>query len=139
MNRSSDTYDEYGLFYGMVGVDPERRREVADVVVEIASALHTDGVTEDELERALKPTLTSLRTALRDNGYWLGSVMANSQEDPERLEWARHMVTDYESIRVEEIAELAREYLDPESALRIFVFPVTKETGPENGASAEGR
>ncbi len=133
VNHSSDTYYGFGLFYGLVSVHPERRVDVADVMVEIAAALHTDGVTEDELERALKPTLTSLRTALRDNGYWLGSVLANSQEDPKRLEWARHMVTDYESIRVEEITELAREYLDPRSGLRVFIFPAE-----DSGVDAEG-
>lgn len=122
-SQPSDTYEDYGLFFGLVGVAPGRVREVADVVVEIAADLHEEGVTDDELERAIKPTLTSLRTAVRDNSYWLNSVMASSQEFPQKLEWARHMISDYESIQTEEIDALARQFLKPDEGLRIYVIP----------------
>lgn len=127
VSQPSDTYVDYGLFLGLVGIDPERAREVADVVLEIAADIHGNGLTDDELERALKPVVTSLRTVVRDNSYWLNSVLASSQEYPQRLEWARHMMSDYASITTEEVNDLAREYLAPEKALRVFVLPTEDE------------
>lgn len=124
VSQPSDTYEDYGLFFGIVGVDPERAEGVARVVAEIAADLEANGVTEDELERAIKPVLTSLRQIQRDNSYWMNSVMASSQEYPQRLEWARHMISDYESIQAEEIGALAKRYLLPEKAVRVFVIPV---------------
>ena len=47
----------------------------------------------DELERALKPILTGTRDSLRDNGYWLGSVLSRAQEKPEVLDWSRTRVS----------------------------------------------
>lgn len=127
VNQASETFEDYGLFFGMVGIAPERASEVADVVVEIGAELRDEGVTEDELVRAIRPTLNSLEKAIRDNGYWLGSVLASSQEYPQRLEWARHMISDYESIQVDEVSELARRYLHPDRALRVIVVPVPEQ------------
>lgn len=125
VSQPSDTFEDYGLFFALVGVDPERAKEVAEVVLEIAADLHENGVNEDELERAVKPILTSLRTVLRENSYWLNSVMASSQEYPQRLDWARHMIDDYESIEADEVSALAETYLLPEKAVKVFVIPVT--------------
>ncbi len=124
VSDTSDTYLEYGWFYGLVGIDPERADAVADVVVEIAAELHSGEISEDELQRALRPILTSLRDTVRDNGYWIHSVLASSQEYPQRLEWARRMTEDFESITARELESLAREYLDPDEALTVFVIPV---------------
>jgi zinc protease len=124
VSQPSETYEDYGLFFGLVGIDPERAEDVAEVVLEIAADIHDAGVTEDELERAIRPVITSLRNVVRDNSYWLNSVLASSQEYPQRLEWARHLISDYESITAEEVSALAERYLSPENALRVFVIPV---------------
>ncbi len=126
-SNTSDTYRDYGWFTGLVGIDPGKAKEVAEVVVEIAREIHEGEITEDEFQRALRPVLTSLRDTVRENGYWLNSVLASSQEYPQRLEWAREMSDDFESITPEELETLAREYLDPGEALRIFVIPVDSE------------
>lgn len=123
-NQPSDTFTDYGLFLGLISIDPERARAVADVVMEIAADLHANGVDEDEAERALKPLITSLRTVVRNNSYWLNSVLASSQEYPRRLDWAREMVSDIESIEADDITALAKRYLAAEDALRVFVLPV---------------
>src|SRR5206468_8785441 len=64
------------------------------LIVEIANDLAEKGVTEDELERAKKPILTSLRESARTNGYWLGSVVSRVQERPEQLDWCRTRYAD---------------------------------------------
>lgn len=128
VSRPSDTYEDYGLFYAVIGIAPERAREVAEVVLEIAADLHENGATLDELERALKPIVASLPRTLRENNYWMSSVLGSSQEYPQRLDWAREMVDGYASITTEEITFLAKKYLHPDRAIEVYVLPVDEES-----------
>lgn len=127
VSNTSGTYTDYGWFYGIVGVDPEQADAVAEVIVEIARDLRAEGVSNDGLQRALRPVLTSLRDRVRGNRYWLESVLSGSQEHPERLEWARTMSEDFAAITAGEVETLAREYLDPDEALRVLLIPVDAE------------
>ncbi len=81
------------------------------------------GATDDELDRALKPTLGMLDKSLRDNSYWLATVMSQSQADPKRLELARGRDADYRSITLVEINALAKKYLSAENALLVTIKP----------------
>ncbi len=127
VSNTSDTYRDFGWFYGLVGVDPDKADEVAEVVTEIARDLHAGDISEDELQRALRPLLTSLRDTVRENRYWLESVLASSQEQPLRLDWARDMSSDFSGVAVGDLRELAREYLDPERGIRVLIIPVDAE------------
>lgn len=64
-----------------------------------------------------------LKKSLRDNSYWLGTVLSQCQTEPERLDLARGRDKDYESITLEEINALAKKYLGPDKALLITVKP----------------
>jgi zinc protease len=50
-------------------------------------------------------------------------VLASSQEQPWRLDWARTRYSDYEAITKPELDALARTYLDPARALRFTIQP----------------
>ncbi len=133
VSQPSDTFVGYGLFNAIVGVDPAKTEEVAEAVLAIAADLANDGIDEDELERARRPVLTSLRDTVRDNGYWMNSVVGSSREFPQRLDWARTMLDDFDNITVGEINALARRHLRPDAALRLAIVPVQEEiTGEEN-------
>ena len=125
-SQASDTYEGYGLFFGLVGVEPGRAEAVTDVMMEIAADLVENGINEDEMERVLRPLMNSLRTTVRNNSYWLNSVLGSSQEYPQRLDWAREMVADIQSIEPAELSELAVRYLGPDRALRVGVTPVAE-------------
>ena len=88
-----------------------------------ATALVKDGVTDEELERAKQPILTSLRESTRTNGYWIGSVLSSAQEEPQRLEWSRTRYADNESVTAAELTALAKLYLDPARASEFIVLP----------------
>ncbi len=88
-----------------------------------ADQLANQGATADELERALKPTLGQLDQSLRDNRYWLTTVMSQCQADPKRLALARSRDADYRTITVEEINTLAKKYLTAAHALCISIKP----------------
>jgi predicted Zn-dependent peptidase len=89
----------------------------------IADDLSKKGATADELDRALKPALGILDKSLRDNNYWLSTVMSQSQADPMRLDLARNREADYRSITLEEINALAKKYLPRDNALEVKILP----------------
>src|SRR6185436_20938897 len=60
-SSAGDLYPGYGYIQAGVTIDPPRAKQVADIIVEIAGELAAKGVTEDELQRAKQPVLTSLR------------------------------------------------------------------------------
>jgi zinc protease len=120
----SDTYRHYGLMTALIAVDPAKAKIVTDATLEIAADLATNGVNDDELERAKKPILTSLREAGRNNQYWLFSVLGSAQEQPQRLDWRRSIDTDFAAITKPEIDALAKQYLPAARAFRVTSLPV---------------
>lgn len=119
----SGTYRGYGLFNVVVEVDPAQAANVQAAVLRIAEELRRGGVSDDEVERAREPRLTSIKQAVRQNGYWLGSVLAKAQESPEDLDHARTMAEDYASIAKSDLDALAARYLDNSRAARFIVTP----------------
>lgn len=135
-SAASDIYPGFGYMQASVTVDPPRAKEVADIITQIAADIAAKGVSEDELERAKKPVLTSLRESARTNQYWLSAVLARAQERPEVLEWSRTRYADNEAITAEEIGELAKQYLPASRASRVTVFPTPKVAEKTAGAPA---
>jgi predicted Zn-dependent peptidase len=88
-----------------------------------ADELARKGATADELDRALKPTLGMLEKTLRDNNYWLNTVLSRSQAEPERLGYARKRDADYKSINLKEINTLAAKHLASERAIQVSIKP----------------
>jgi len=119
----SDALEDVGYLLGMSVGKPEDLELLLNTMRSEAQELAAEGVTEDQLDRALKPTLGQLERSLRDNAYWLGTVLSQSQLDPERLELARGRDADYRSITLEEINELAKNYLGEDNALLISILP----------------
>jgi hypothetical protein len=100
------------------------------MVAKIGADMAAGGISDDEFERAIKPTLASLDDL--DNGYWMG-YLADCQEHPENLEIARGRKADYLSIKKSEIEALAKAYLGEGKATIINVAP----TAPAKSASSK--
>lgn len=115
-----------GILQALVQIKPEESEKYGKLVIEIADKIATDGITQDELERALKPIESSLKESLRNNGYWLGTVLSKSQEEPHRLDWARSRAEDYANVTVEDLNALAKEYLTKEKSLLYEIIPESK-------------
>ncbi len=130
-SAAGEVYPGYGYFQASVTIDPPRAKQVADIIVEIAADLAAKGVTDEELERAKKPVLTSLRESSRTNGYWIGSVVSRAQEKPEVLDWCRSRYADNESITAAELSALAKEYLPATRSSRVIVIPAAKPAAAE--------
>lgn len=124
----SDTFTHYGFLGAQVTLDPAQVQPVVDAITAAAADLQKHGVTADELERAQKPILTSLRESARTNGYWLRNVVGSCQEFPQRLDWCRSRYRDFQGITKEEVDALARDYLAPGRVLRVVVLPAPTKT-----------
>ena len=129
---ASDTFPGYGYLQAGCVVDPAMAGKISDLIVAIGDDLAANGVTEEELNRARQPVLTSVRESLRTNGYWGGSVLARAQEKPEVLDWARSRLPDIEAITAAELSELAKAYLGQARASRVTIVP---ESLPEAAGS----
>jgi zinc protease len=125
-NVSSETFTGYGTLFSLAETSPEQAPKMVEAIRQISASLAKDGVTEDELERARKPTINMIGEFRRTNGYWMNSVMAPSQEFPQRLDWARSFVADHEAITKADMDALARKYLAPGSELAFLILPAAK-------------
>jgi zinc protease len=112
---------DHGYIIGESAGKPEDLQALLATILAEASSLAGGGASEDELDRALKPTLGMLEKSLRDNGYWLNTVLSQSQADPARLQLAREREQDYQSISLQEINDLAAKYLAATNALQVTI------------------
>lgn len=119
----SDGFDGVGYIIGQSVGKPEDLERLLNTMRDLADQLATSGATADELDRALKPTIGQLEKSLRDNSYWLITVLSQSQSDPRRLDLARNRDADYRSITLQEINALAKKYLAGENALLVTIKP----------------
>jgi zinc protease len=122
-NAASRAYPGYGVMSAVIRISPEDAGTVIREVKRIAREIVRDGISADELKRALDPTLTSIKDLQQKNRYWLNTVLSGSREHPEQLEWSRSIARDYGSITIAELRRLARRYLDNDAAAVIIVRP----------------
>lgn len=119
----SDTFKDLGYIIAVSPGKPEDAPRIGKLIREIGATFAAKGATADELDRAIKPVVSSLQDSLRENSYWLATVLSQSQEDPKRLEYARKREADYQSITLEEINALAAKYLTEPNSLRLEFQP----------------
>ena len=119
----SDAFEDIGYVIGESVGKPEDLDLLLNTMRDLADEFAKTGATADELDRALEPTFGQLAKSLRDNKYWLTTVMSQCQLDPSRLDLARTRDADYHSITLAEINELAKKYMVAENALLISIKP----------------
>jgi zinc protease len=125
-NVSSETFTGYGTTFALAETSPEQAPKMVEAIRRIGAALAAEGVSEDELERARKPMINMIAEFRRTNGYWMNSVLAPSQEFPQRLDWARSFVTDHEAITKADMDALAKKYFAAGSESAFLILPTAK-------------
>lgn len=118
-----DALEGFGYLIGQSIGKPDDIPLLLKTMDTIAAELAEKGAAEDELTRALAPTLSSLEKSLRDNTYWLSTVLSQSQAEPNRLDLARNRDEDYKSITLEEINTLAKKYFPSTNLLKASILP----------------
>jgi zinc protease len=119
----SDTFDLDGNVIAYLICDGKTAAKIGDIVTSIGTAVAQSGVTADQLERARKPLLTMMDTQMRNNAWWLKTIVSEAQSNPTRLDWARTITDDYKAITTEEISALAKQYLVTEKATVVRIIP----------------
>ena len=125
VSQPSRANDGFGLMKSSLIVAPQQAEPLAKVIKETAVNLGSKGVSEDELHRALEPTLTSIKDIKRNNRYWLEAVLNLSGRHPQQLQWPLSILEDFAAIKAEELTALARQYLATELAATVIVSPKT--------------
>ena len=117
----SRVFDGYGFLW--IGLDVTRTDVPAmyGIADEIALAMASGEISEDELQRARQPILEGLNESLERNAYWV-NALARSQSDPEKLDDIRSVRARYEAVTVEDITALAADILDPDAAYRVTIL-----------------
>jgi len=117
----------FGLLKSSLTVAPDQAQPLAKVIKEVAAALGSKGVTQDELHRALEPTLTSIKDIKRNNRYWLESVLNLSSRHPQQLQWPLTITEGFAGITADELTALAARYLLESQAATVIVTPGGKK------------
>ncbi|RJP84987.1 MAG: insulinase family protein [Desulfobacteraceae bacterium] len=125
-NDPSRAYPGYGLLHNVVQTDPDQSDTIINAIKSILTDIANNGVFEDELQRAIRPILTSIRERIKTNPYWLGSVMKGSSRFPAQLDWCRSFETDYATITAQELTALTKQYLKETDAATVIIVPVPK-------------
>jgi zinc protease len=120
-HNASDTFPGYGYLAAVVISAPDKTQEIIDIIRATAADTAKGDITQDELDRALRPQLASLKEYVRSNPYWLNRVLMGSVARPAQLDWARTIQSGYENIALPELNALAQQYLPPDHALPVLV------------------
>ncbi len=88
----------------------------------LAAEMRDGAVSEDELARARTPRLEQLRQQQERNSYWL-AVLSESQAKPEVLERHRNRIAVLEALTIEDLAAIAKAYLQDEAMASFVVRP----------------
>lgn len=125
-NNPSLVYDGYGVMHVVVNVLPDTADIISKQVEKIAGKLGREGITKKEVDLVKKPLLNQLAVLRQTNGYWLNSVLTNSWNHPERLDWANTIISGYSAITHDDLTVLAKQYLNANEGALIIITPELK-------------
>lgn len=119
---ASQALKGYGYIIAGVEPKPDAVEQFFTTLDEIVAELASAPVSKDLLERARKPVLYQHYASESTNGYWLGALQ-DIQSDPRNLERVRTTMDDYASITAEDVAAVAKAFLDNKRRVDIRVLP----------------
>jgi zinc protease len=93
-----------------------------DTVEKIAKDLREKDVTQDELDRAVRPAKENLKRGMQTNQYW-ASVLMGIQLEPRRVEDLRRQASVYDKVTPASVRKSAQTWLVPAKAWKTTVVP----------------
>jgi zinc protease len=123
--QHSETFTNRGAIAAVLSVDPQRASDLACKIVCIADEIAEQGITSDELTRAINPFVTNLKDSLQTNAYWM-NIIRNAQEYPTKLTWPVNCIQAYQAIQAQDVQQMAQLYLKANNALQIIITPQAK-------------
>ncbi|WP_371396424.1 M16 family metallopeptidase [Fretibacter rubidus] len=115
----------YGYASATITADPQYFEAFEAAVKTIAAELRSGDITQDELNRAVKPILESIQGAERENGAWLG-IVTRAQTEEHKLDWRRGREAAFKAMTVDDLNAAAKTLFDP-SGLHVIEIRSDKE------------
>ncbi|MDR2769147.1 MAG: insulinase family protein [Puniceicoccales bacterium] len=123
--QHSETFTNRGAIAAVLSIDPQKASDLAHKIVCIANEIAEQGITSDELTRAINPFVTNLKDSLQTNAYWM-NIIRNAQEYPVKLTWPVNCMQAYQAIQIQDVQQMAQLYLKANNALQIIIAPQAK-------------
>ncbi|MDR2397083.1 MAG: insulinase family protein [Puniceicoccales bacterium] len=123
--QHSETFTNRGAIAAILSIDPQKASDLAHKIVCIADEIAEQGITSDELTRAINPFVTNLKDSLQTNAYWM-NIIRNAQEYPTKLTWPVNCIQAYQAIQAQDVQQMAQLYLKSNNALQIIITPQAK-------------
>ena len=116
--------EEYSFSIGFSSA-PDRADELVRTVFAAIDTLRTSGPADRDVQKVVEAEARSRETALRQNGYWLGQIVAIAQtgDAPEVVVDPRG---DGAVITRAALHKMAKRILDPANYIRVTLLPEAK-------------
>ena len=131
----SPSFPGYGYVAVSVEADPDELDTIEGLIDAVAADMREGRITQDEFERAIRPTRESVVKSLESNGYWLG-VLDSARAEPESLDAHRTRIAAYREMELADILPVARQVFVGDAAYRIRIVPEAR-VAAEVGEAAE--
>ena len=83
------------------------------------------GITKEDLDRSIKPIVSTLEKKRETNLFWLNWIK-NIQQHPQKNTWELDNTHLYEQISTEDVNQMIRKYLKSDSSICIQIKPEKK-------------
>ena len=131
--KNGNTYSPYAASYiteafgrgcikAYVTTSSDKLEAVGEQIIRLADDMANKGITQEELERVVKPLISALEKNRVTNDFWM-EFLKNVQARPEKLKWRPAEETRYRNIKLRDIQALAKRYLKRENAICMLVKP----------------
>jgi zinc protease len=139
--KNANTYAPFASFYiteaigrgcikALVTTSSDNLKAIGEQVMQLADDMAQDGITQDELDRAVKPLISSLEKKRVTNDFWM-ECLKNAQARPEKLRWHLADESRYKRITIKDIQSIAKLYLRHTSAICMLIKPTLEQKTEE--------
>ena len=122
VSSQSELFKNRGSMGALLMIAPEKVDAISDQILKIADDMALKGITQAELDRAVKPIISSLEQLRRSNKFWLGWIR-NFQQYPEKQAWDLENEKPYLDLTLKDVNAIAKKYFQRKSAICVQVKP----------------
>lgn len=125
---SREPVESFTLSIGF-GCEPGRVEELTETVLAELERFRAEGAQPENIVKVRETTMTSHEVGLRENGYWLNSIMFYDRYGLDLGLIPAGAGDFYDSVTNEEIIEASRVFLDTTNYVRVVLVPETEPAG----------